>query len=123
MTAITTSFHFENDAAVEIEAPAIEDVLKWIRDLDGCEYAIVSVTLENGLRMHVGGGSNDQYQVSAHVGSRMFDLESLVSTSMKRIPIVVCEDLGHFPERVVVTREQALTAMRHFCEFGTLAPE
>ena len=123
MAVIKYTMHFDGDEVVELENPPVEDVLRWIKELDGDENTIVAVQLDNGTGAEVGGGSGGRYKFNARVGGRFFDLASDISNSYERIPLVVSEDLCFYPEKYIVTLEQALTAMRHFCTTGGLSSE
>jgi hypothetical protein len=83
----------------------------------------VAVPLGNGSSAQAGGGIGGRYKVNSRGNGRFFDVESGTSKSYERIPLVVCEDLCFYPEKYIVTLDQALAAMRHFCATGELSPE
>lgn len=120
---IAYTMHFDGDEAVELENATVEDLTRWIKELDGVNNTIVAVTLDNGSSAEVSGGSDGRYKVDARVNGRFFDLASGLSTSYKRIPLAYCEDVCWYPEKYVVSLEQALASMRHFCLTGELSPE
>src|SRR5205085_1783623 len=115
--------HFDGDEVVESESATVEDVLRWINGLDGEKNTIVAVTLDDGRSAEVSGGSDGRYKVNVRVNGRFYDLASGVSTSYKRVPLAYCEDLCFYPEKYIVTLDQALAALRHFCTTGELSPE
>jgi hypothetical protein len=115
--------HFEGDEVVELESSTVDDVLRWIKKLDGVKNTIVAVTLNDGSSAEVSGGSDGRYKVNARINGRFFDLASGISTSYKRIPLAYCEDLCFYPEKYIVTLGQALASMQHFCLNGELFPE
>jgi hypothetical protein len=120
---IALTMHFDGDEVVELENPTVEDVLCWIKELDGEKNTIVAITLDDGNSAEVSGGSEGRYKVNARVNGRFFDLASGISTSHKRIPLAYCEDVCFYPEKYIVTLEQALASMRHFCLTGELSSE
>ena len=120
---IAHTMHFDGDEVIELENPTVDDVLRWIKELDGEKNTIVAVTLDDGSSAEVSGGSDGRYKVNARVNGRFFDLASAISTSYKRIPLAYCEDVCFYPEKYIVTLEQALASLRHFCLTGELSPE
>ncbi|HEY7315524.1 MAG TPA: Imm1 family immunity protein [Gemmataceae bacterium] len=123
MAVIKYTMHFDGDEVVELENPTIDDVLRWVKKLDGEKNTIVAVQLNNGSTAEVGGGTGGRYKVNTRVNGQVFDLASDISNSYERIPLIVCEDLCFYPEKYIVSLEQALAAMRHFCTTGELSPE
>jgi hypothetical protein len=120
---ISHTMHFDGDEVVDSDRPTVADVLRWINGLDGEKNTIVAVTLEDGRSAEVSGGSDGQYKVNVRVSGGFYDLASGVSSSYKRVPLAYCEDLCFYPEKYIVTLEQALASMRHFCLTGELSPE
>ncbi len=120
---IAYTMHFDGDEVLESESATVEDVLHWIKRLDGEKNTIVAVTLDDGRSAEVSGGSDGRYKVGVRVNGHLHDLASGVSNSYKRVPLAYCEDLCFYPEKYIVTLEQALSAMRHFCTTGELSPD
>jgi hypothetical protein len=115
--------HFDGDEVLESDNATVEDVLRWIKRLDGQKNTIVAVTLDDGRSADVSGGSDGRYKVGVRVNGRLHDLASGVSNSYKRVPLAFCEDLCFYPEKYIVNLDQALAALQHFCSTGELSPE
>jgi hypothetical protein len=116
-------FHFSHDGVVDVERPPLEQVIDAVTALDGGEMDTVSVTLDNGDSMDVGGGKDDQYKCHARTRGSFYDLVNpLLPQDMGDTVMIMMNQEGNsFPRCCIVSREMVMVAIECFCTRGELA--
>ena len=122
-TILHAAMYFDGDEVLELDCPAVTDVLSWIRRLDGAERTIVAVTLDNAMVRRLRVEARIASKSHARIGRLLHNLASGLTDSYERVPLVVGEDLCYYPKKYIVTLDQALRATSHFCTTGELLPE
>jgi hypothetical protein len=116
-------FYFTQNGVADVEHPTFDEVVHAVVGLDGDKLDTVSVTLENGDSMDVGGGNGDQYKCHARVQGDFYDLVNprIAQNMRDTVSIMMNQEGNLFPNCCIVSRDVVLAAIEVFCEKGELA--
>lgn len=115
-------FYFTAEKTMDVDNPAMSQILNAVVDLDGDDIDTVSVTLSNGASMDVGGGRGGKYKCHARTNGGFYDLidPRIPYASHNPVPIMMNQEVNMFPACCIVSLDMVLMAIETFCLTGLM---
>lgn len=118
---MSTTMTLTIDELEEIKSPTWNDVMKWIRELDGNEHSTVTLFTEEEKAILVGGGNEGRFIVSFYpdFGGQISYFLSDPSKGDDSIEVVV-QSPAKYPIKWVMNEDAVLEVVKSFFNTGQM---